>query len=346
VIQQGLDEIESKTCVKFVYKTDQLDFIQIFSADGCFSNIGRVGGMQNMSLQRNFTYYKDDELVVGGCMTPQTVMHEFIHAVGYTHMHVHSARDDFVKINMNYVQEHARNNFNRISSIDYMNFDTPYDYESIMHYEKNAFAIDDQDTIVPVDLKYLNVIGKAMHLSDGDVKRINRINDCQKEFIGKEVKVDQQERKKEKIKEMLNFFTETQSPAITEATDSIPSDLSLNTTVGYTFEPSNLISTTIEPIRSSSSNSESPSSSVSLSIEYSNSTTTTQRSSTLKYIVLTPVSKTKKTTKISTTRKYSTKKSTARNLTISSCTSTIDDKNVKLPKRIDNSTLINKVWLL
>jgi hypothetical protein len=69
-----MNDIESKTCVRFVARSSQTDYVRIFSGSGCYSYIGRIGGSQDVSLQRS------------GCIYHGTIMHELIHALGYGHM--------------------------------------------------------------------------------------------------------------------------------------------------------------------------------------------------------------------------------------------------------------------
>jgi Astacin (Peptidase family M12A) len=70
VVTEGLQEIERRTCVRFVARTTQTDYVEIINGGGCYSRLGRTGGRQEISLQRN------------GCVSRGTVMHEFIHALG------------------------------------------------------------------------------------------------------------------------------------------------------------------------------------------------------------------------------------------------------------------------
>lgn len=70
IVREGLQEIQSKSCVRFVARTTQPDYIEIINNGGCYSFLGRLGGKQELSLSRN------------GCVSKGTVMHEFIHALG------------------------------------------------------------------------------------------------------------------------------------------------------------------------------------------------------------------------------------------------------------------------
>ena len=46
----SMKEIENNTCVTFVPRTSQVDYIEIYSGNGCSSSVGRQGGKQTVSL--------------------------------------------------------------------------------------------------------------------------------------------------------------------------------------------------------------------------------------------------------------------------------------------------------
>jgi Astacin (Peptidase family M12A) len=74
VIRTALDEIEDKTCIKFIQRTSEGDYVEVFK-DGeyCYSMLGKQGGKQKISL---------GVVPTGTCVEHMTVMHEFIHALG------------------------------------------------------------------------------------------------------------------------------------------------------------------------------------------------------------------------------------------------------------------------
>lgn len=45
-----MKEIENSTCVVYVPRTSQVDYIEIYSGNGCSSSVGRQGGRQTVSL--------------------------------------------------------------------------------------------------------------------------------------------------------------------------------------------------------------------------------------------------------------------------------------------------------
>ena len=76
-----------------------------------------------------------------------TVAHELGHAIGLLHEHQRADRDDYLTIDFANVRENAVGNFNRITTLPLVG---AYDFGSIMHYHRNAFAIDSsRPTLVP-----------------------------------------------------------------------------------------------------------------------------------------------------------------------------------------------------
>nr|XP_029494734.1 high choriolytic enzyme 2-like [Oncorhynchus nerka] len=85
VIEGGLQTISASTCVQFLPRTNQKDFVDIQSQAGCFSYIGRQRNGQVVSLHRN------------GCVHLSVVQHELLHALGFNHEHSRSDGDSHVQ---------------------------------------------------------------------------------------------------------------------------------------------------------------------------------------------------------------------------------------------------------
>ena len=47
---QGIRALEAGTCLKFVQRSNQRDYIDFFVGGGCYSQVGRRGGRQEISL--------------------------------------------------------------------------------------------------------------------------------------------------------------------------------------------------------------------------------------------------------------------------------------------------------
>lgn len=157
--------IESQTCIRFVQRTTETDFVDIINGDGCWSWLGRIGGRQELSMDTN------------GCLWDGIAVHEYIHALGYDHMHNAIDRDNFVQIFLQNVSPDFRFAFDRVDPQWFDNFGTPYDLLSVMHYPRWAFSVNGLDTIIPINRNYIDLIG-ASALSPGDVLRLNRMYQC------------------------------------------------------------------------------------------------------------------------------------------------------------------------
>jgi Astacin (Peptidase family M12A) len=166
LIRRSMDEIEMQTCIRFRYRTHQHDFVNIYSGRFCKSNLGRIGGAQELSLNRK------------RCMEKGIIMHELLHALGYIHMHSRPDRDKYVEIQWKNILPQWFSEFNRVNPNIFMSLGTPYDYHSIMHYGNTAFTKNGAFTIIPKNSNYLHVIGQRGGLSEGDVNRINYRYKC------------------------------------------------------------------------------------------------------------------------------------------------------------------------
>ena len=161
-----MNYLEEYTCIRFVNRVHSDNFIYIYSGNGCNSNIGKIGGQQNLSLQKN------------GCLSIGTILHELIHALGYDHMQNHADRDDYVHILWNNIERVQHHNFEKVDSRKFGNFGTSYDYYSVMHYDLFAFSKNNRATVLPKDSDYNNVIGQRNGISQGDQMRINNMYKC------------------------------------------------------------------------------------------------------------------------------------------------------------------------
>lgn len=95
-------------------------------------------------------------------------------------MQNHPDRDNFLIINFNNIPAKVQYNFHLTSQAQFTNYDTPYDYHSVMHYDSTGFAIDPRyPTIQTKDPKYQNIIGQKKGVSIADLRRINRMYNCE-----------------------------------------------------------------------------------------------------------------------------------------------------------------------
>ncbi|XP_034155678.2 high choriolytic enzyme 1 [Pangasianodon hypophthalmus] len=159
VIQRGLTSFQKSTCIRFKRRTNEEDYIHIISDTGCYSFVGRRGGRQVVSLQRT------------GCVYHHTVQHELLHALGFNHEQTRSDRDKHVRILYQNIRPGKEGNFKKV---DTNNLNTPYDYNSVMHYSRFAFSKNREPTILPIPDNNVP-IGRATEMSPNDILRVNRL---------------------------------------------------------------------------------------------------------------------------------------------------------------------------
>lgn len=151
------EEWERVAPVKFFERTTENDYIRIKLDDGNYSFVGMRGGEQTMGLTAN--------------AGPITILHELGHALILQHEHQRSDRDNYVTILTQNIQVSQLHNFDLIT--DTIN-PTPYDFLSIMHYDKRAFSANGKNTIEPKPqyAQYIDIMGRTGRLSDLDIKAV------------------------------------------------------------------------------------------------------------------------------------------------------------------------------
>lgn len=130
-IARGFDDYHTNTCIRFVPRRNQKDYIEVFKGDpgACWSRIGRVGGKQQVSLGK-------------GCPGVGVVVHEFMHALGYWHEQSRPDRDQFIKVHWDNIKEKMKHNFNKCTTSRCDTQGHAYDTTSVMQYATWAFAMD------------------------------------------------------------------------------------------------------------------------------------------------------------------------------------------------------------
>merc|ERR1712035_215791 len=85
-ILDALEDFESKTCIRFIPRASQRQYLSIEPRYGCFSMLGRIGDKQVLSLQKF------------GCVRRGIIQHGVLHALGFYHEHTRSDRDEYIRL--------------------------------------------------------------------------------------------------------------------------------------------------------------------------------------------------------------------------------------------------------
>nr|XP_002126824.2 high choriolytic enzyme 1-like isoform X2 [Ciona intestinalis] len=132
-IYEAVAAISGSTCIDFINRTTEVDFIEVIPGTGCWSLIGRRGGKQELSIGP-------------GCEYSGIVQHELLHALGFWHEQSRPDRDDYVTIRLENILNDKLFNFEKRTTINSLG--SPYDIQSIMHYSGYAFTKNGSPTIL------------------------------------------------------------------------------------------------------------------------------------------------------------------------------------------------------
>ncbi|XP_061401156.1 seminal metalloprotease 1-like [Musca vetustissima] len=173
-ILRGMKMIEDVSCIRFEEATKNTKrFVNITgNAGGCSSTVGyRSKGSQSYNLQ----LYPLDK----GCFRLGTIIHEFLHVLGFYHMQSTANRDEYVFINETNVKDGKLHNFKKYDAETVDDFDQGYDYASVLHYSAFAFSANGEMTIVPLkDADAAAVMGQRVGMSQSDINRLNLMYRC------------------------------------------------------------------------------------------------------------------------------------------------------------------------
>lgn len=198
--RSAMEQWETKTCIQFVERTNEHDYVEmtedlrckhtlLFVLPGgvivfisshfhagmdlshtvsppsfsCSSYIGRKGGKQPVTIGPN-------------CGEVGNAIHELGHVIGFAHEHSRPDRDDYITVLWDNVDQYFRANFCKLKASDVNSLGVGYDYDSVMHYSGTAFSVNGQPTIEPHDPNV--TIGQRRNISNKDALQVNKMYGC------------------------------------------------------------------------------------------------------------------------------------------------------------------------
>ncbi|XP_010391538.2 meprin A subunit alpha [Corvus cornix cornix] len=166
VILQAFEMFRLKSCVDFKPYEGERTYIFFSKQDGCWSMVGDLQTGQNLSIG-------------SGCDYRAIVEHEILHALGFYHEQSRMDRDDYVNIWWDEIIAGKEHNFVKYNDSYITDLNTPYDYESLMHYEPLSFNKNESvPTITAKIPAFDDIIGQRLDLSAIDLERLNRMYNC------------------------------------------------------------------------------------------------------------------------------------------------------------------------
>jgi len=166
MILKAMDEYHAKTCIRFVPRTSEKDYLSIESSStGCWSSVGKVGKRQSVNLQNP------------GCLSKVgTPIHELMHALGFLHEQNRNDRDSYIRVIKSNIKPDTLANFEKAGPGETTAYGVQYDTGSVMHYSSTAFSRNGQKTIEALRGGYN--MGQRDGFAQSDIEKLNVMYKC------------------------------------------------------------------------------------------------------------------------------------------------------------------------
>lgn len=155
-----------RSCVDFKPYEGERSYIIFQKFDGCWSEVGDRHIGQNLSIGARCDY-------------KAIIQHEILHALGFYHEQSRTDRDDYVNIWWDEILPGYQHNFNTYDDNMITDLNTPYDYESLMHYAPFSFNKNESAPTITAKIPEFDaIIGQRLDFSPIDLERLNRMYNC------------------------------------------------------------------------------------------------------------------------------------------------------------------------
>eukprot|EP00111_Clytia_hemisphaerica_P021182 TCONS_00062392-protein len=223
-VRSSMDEIQKVSCVQFIERTDEKDYIKIVNGTQCYSSIGRRGSNQTLSLGDN-------------CLSDSIIQHELLHALGFFHEQSRLERDYFVTVHWDNIIKGKEHNFEKYGLGEASHLDEHYDTKSLMHYSNYIFAINESKMTISSKSNASESLG-GFEMTDTDVRQLNKFYSCPCadhmfgcEFI---TSMCGQFRTQQYCQKSCGFCHTSENPPMSSTVSSLTTTMSNNTTTSYT----------------------------------------------------------------------------------------------------------------
>ncbi|KAK5986226.1 Zinc metalloproteinase [Trichostrongylus colubriformis] len=187
VFKKAADQWMAETCINFKPVSSKMngikmklssitkakDRLRVLKGKGCWSYVGRLRGIQNLSLGM-------------GCDSIDIAAHEIGHTLGFFHTHARHDRDQFITVIEENIEPDWLVDFAQQSPELNNNYNITYDYGSVMHYGATHSSIgNNMPTMVPKDVRYTETLGSPF-IGFYDMLMINTHYNCFEKCKGKD----------------------------------------------------------------------------------------------------------------------------------------------------------------
>jgi len=164
-VLNAMEVLEQPSNITFIERTNESNYVFIQSGNSNSSFVGMIGGAQPLNMVSWNSSGEDGVNYI--------IVHELMHALGLWHEQSRPDRDNYVQIVWSNIPGGVQHNF-QIQNQAILT-DTPYDFESVMHYSQCAFTECgacapgcETITVLPPNEQWQGQIGQRDFLSGFD----------------------------------------------------------------------------------------------------------------------------------------------------------------------------------